>query len=216
MAELAEIGARSVPVVRRGDDFMFGQDLRAVAAFIGVTFGAERLPPPLLIERLCRLLDTGAAFTRALPPDHAETLIPGRADRAFLDLGYQMATIMRGLPRRGRGRRAELPAFRAAAAQGGAHHGPGRDDDGRPAGRARPLAAKRREPFARDAQDILWRAAPAWRAGAHRLACRATCAAARVYLRLALGVGGETRLSERELAGLPLPEAVWDKEIGAA
>jgi glutaredoxin len=214
MAELAELGVASVPVVRRGADFVFGQDLSAVAAFIGVRYSAERLPPALLIERLCRLLEAGAAFTRALPPEQAETLIPGRADRAYLDLGYHMAMIVRGF---------------LDAAEGGAlsfehfERRPPKDArntasvattmDGQRAAIARwwrnasgnlPTTLKTyygEQPL----HGVLERTA--WHVAQHARQLEHIC--------VTLGVAGETRLSARELDGLPLPDAVWDKEIGA-
>lgn len=214
MTELAAIGVRSVPVVRRGDDFVLGQDLGALAAFIGVTFGAERLPPSLLIERLCALLEAGAAFTRALSPEKAETLIAGRPDRAYLDLGFHMAMIVQGFLDAAEGGELTFEHFERRPPEGTrntAHVATTMDERRaalsrwwqRASGRL-PTTLKTyygEQPW----HGVLERTA--WHVAQHARQLEHIC--------VALGVGGGTRLSARELAGLPLPDAVWDKEIGA-
>ncbi|MEQ8515332.1 MAG: glutaredoxin domain-containing protein, partial [Chromatocurvus sp.] len=37
MQELAELGLRTVPVVRRGDQFVLGQSLQELADFVGIS-----------------------------------------------------------------------------------------------------------------------------------------------------------------------------------
>ena len=53
IAELATLGIRSVPIVRRGTDWANGQVLREVARVAGVAWGgAQMLPVPELAGRL--------------------------------------------------------------------------------------------------------------------------------------------------------------------
>ena len=52
-AELAALGVRTVPVVRRGTDWANGQVLRDVARVAGIAWrGANMLPPVELVARL--------------------------------------------------------------------------------------------------------------------------------------------------------------------
>ena len=51
MERLAALGARSVPVVARGDAFVYGQDLATVARFAGIEAGLQRLDVPVLVSR---------------------------------------------------------------------------------------------------------------------------------------------------------------------
>src|SRR5499427_7836602 len=56
LAELAVLGIRSVPIVRRGEDWANGQVLRDVARVVGVPWGgAEILPAPELAARLIEI-----------------------------------------------------------------------------------------------------------------------------------------------------------------
>jgi len=96
MAALAELGARSVPVVRRGDAFVFGQNLDEVAAFVGVSADREPLGAPVLALRLIALLDVAARFTRRIPPAALGTALPGRT-RTYLDLAYHVPMIAAAL-----------------------------------------------------------------------------------------------------------------------
>ncbi|HXU43429.1 MAG TPA: glutaredoxin domain-containing protein, partial [Burkholderiales bacterium] len=56
MAELAEMGVRSVPVVARGKEYVFAQALEDVSNFIGVEFRHSRLPPEVLMEKWLHVL----------------------------------------------------------------------------------------------------------------------------------------------------------------
>src|SRR5687767_2505486 len=53
MADLTRMGAQSVPVVSRGKDFVFAQNLDQVASFVGRERGKapDRLPPDVLVRR---------------------------------------------------------------------------------------------------------------------------------------------------------------------
>src|ERR1700680_3552776 len=56
LAELATLGIRSVPIVRRGTDWANGQVLRDVARVAGIAWGgAQVLPAPELAARLVEI-----------------------------------------------------------------------------------------------------------------------------------------------------------------
>jgi glutaredoxin len=95
MAKLAALGARSVPVVARGDAFVYGQDLATVARFVGIEADLQRLDLPVLVSRLLALLDCAAALTIQLPPEAWQQKLPGR-ERTHLDLAYHVPQVVVG------------------------------------------------------------------------------------------------------------------------
>jgi len=93
MTQLAALGVRSVPVVVRGNRFVHGQDLAAVARFVGIDFEPARLEVPVLVARLLALLDTCAALAEQLPADALHVKLPGR-ERTHLDLAYHVSQVV--------------------------------------------------------------------------------------------------------------------------
>ena len=93
MARLVALGARSVPVVASGDAFVYGQDLATVARFVGVAVEPARLEVPVLVARLLALLDTTAALAAQLSPDALGAKLPGR-ERTQLGLAYHVAQVV--------------------------------------------------------------------------------------------------------------------------
>jgi hypothetical protein len=93
MTQLSVLGARSVPVVVRGSDFVHGQDLAAVARFVGIDFEPARLEIPVLVARLLALLDSCAALAEQLPADALHVKLPGR-ERTHLDLAYHVSQVV--------------------------------------------------------------------------------------------------------------------------
>lgn len=93
MAALARLGARSVPVVVRGTEFAYGQDLDTVARFVGVDLERARLAVPVLVSRLLALLDCVAHQTEQIPLAALRTKLPGR-ERTHLDLAYHVPQIV--------------------------------------------------------------------------------------------------------------------------
>ena len=95
MAELAALGARSVPVVARGHEFVHGQDLDEVARFVGITLSRQRLDVPELVARLIALLESAAHLISMLPAEALHTRLPGR-ERTHLDLSYHLPQVVVG------------------------------------------------------------------------------------------------------------------------
>ena len=60
---LAALGARSVPVVVRGRDFVLGQDIDEVARFVGIVIERERLPRTTLVELTSCFLPSTVSVT---------------------------------------------------------------------------------------------------------------------------------------------------------
>ena len=74
MADLTSMGAQSVPVVSRGKDFVFAQNLDQVAAFLGLrkSKAAEPLPPDVLIARWLDFLSVARSMIAAIPVDRLD------------------------------------------------------------------------------------------------------------------------------------------------
>lgn len=92
MQELAELGLRSVPVVRRGNDFVLGQSLQELADFAGVTDLPEGLSEAALIDKLKLVLAAAERYTCQLTSDMAHAGLPGR-QRTTRDLAYHVFMI---------------------------------------------------------------------------------------------------------------------------
>jgi glutaredoxin/uncharacterized damage-inducible protein DinB len=90
--ELQRLGPRSVPVVSRGDRFVFAQVLDDVAKFLGLELKEERLAPAALAARLDAILDVAEAGVAALPDEALERTLPGR-NRSYRALGYHIFHI---------------------------------------------------------------------------------------------------------------------------
>lgn len=79
LADLRRLGARSVPVVSRGEDFVFAQSIPDVVAFLGLDDppGPELIPAEL-VERLDQVLTAAQRFALQMPEAELETELPNR------------------------------------------------------------------------------------------------------------------------------------------
>ncbi|MFP6781244.1 MAG: DinB family protein, partial [Gammaproteobacteria bacterium] len=77
--ELARIGARSIPVVSRGDEFVFAQVIADVVGFLDLEDDtAPELSPSKLAERYDGILETACRLVRAMPDEHLARELPNR------------------------------------------------------------------------------------------------------------------------------------------
>ena len=93
LQRLQSRGLRSVPVLLRGDQHVFAQDLDEVAAFVGVKLQRERLGTAELLLRLDRFLQIASELTLAVPVERQLQCLPGR-ERTWLDLTYHIPMIV--------------------------------------------------------------------------------------------------------------------------
>lgn len=213
MAALERLGARSVPVIVQGDRFCFGQKLEEVARFVGVTCRRVRLPMAILIDRVRRLLRPAVLLAEQMPTLSFETLIDGRPDRSYGDIGFHIAMIAEGFLTSARGEELSFDYFLK-----------------RPEGTLRCATAVTAQIEATASRFNTWSATAdeagdqfvhtyhgaqplhdvlertAWHFAQH---CRQL-----EHIVRTLGLPPLATLGDAELAGLPLPEGVWDKEIG--
>ena len=93
MAELAELGVRSVPVVARGSEFTFAQALEDVSRFVGRQVDFERLPPEVLMDRWLTVLAAARRHVMQIPAAAlGERATEGR-DRSVRELAYHVYQI---------------------------------------------------------------------------------------------------------------------------
>src|SRR5262249_3058241 len=76
-AELAALGIRSVPIVRRGTDWANGQVLRDVARVAGIAWGGARvLPARDLVARLIEIQMAAQRLFAQIPEDRLGRMLP--------------------------------------------------------------------------------------------------------------------------------------------
>ncbi len=79
MAELRRLGARSVPIVSKGDKFVFAQIIKDVVNFLELKDDtAPELTPEELAERYDGILETAIRLIRQMPDDRLEDELPNR------------------------------------------------------------------------------------------------------------------------------------------
>jgi hypothetical protein len=91
--ELRRLGARSVPVLSRGDEFVFAQNIGHVVRFLGLNEATgPALSPAELIARLDTFLDAALRFIPQMPNDKLGTEVPNRP-RNYRVLAHHMCRI---------------------------------------------------------------------------------------------------------------------------
>lgn len=211
--ELQALGAKSVPVVSRGGDFVFAQNLRDVADFIGVQRDVVVLRPVELIARLDRVLTVAQSHARQLPTEALATQLPGR-DRTYLDLAFHVFVIAEAFLEAANGGELTFDFFERRP--------PDHISDG--------LAVSDFGQSVRNAVSAWWvstnhgNALPeqlltyygpqsvpdllertAWHVAQHTRQLEAVLSAA--------GIALDDTLSAEDLSGLPLPDHVYDDEV---
>ena len=93
LAELRRLGARSVPVLSRGDEFTFAQNIAHVVKFLGLDEKTGPvLTPDQLVTRLLRFLDIALRIVPQMPDDRLQTEVPNRP-RSYRVLGHHIFRI---------------------------------------------------------------------------------------------------------------------------
>jgi hypothetical protein len=77
---LLKLGVRNVPVVARGESYVFGQNLEDVAEFVGLQgTGHTPLPPAELVAKWTNILRVAQGLIRQLPTEKlTDRVIPNR------------------------------------------------------------------------------------------------------------------------------------------
>ncbi len=210
LAELRRLGARSVPVLSRGDDWVFAQNLGHVVEFVGLKEDVGPvLSPDELVQRLTIFLATAVRIIRQMPDAMLETDVPNRP-RSYRVLAHHIFRIPESM----------LETAAGAYMDNLTSNLPPPDD-------MRTTAA-----ITAYGQDVLDRLLAWWDGQAdrtasatvqtyygpqslHELMERTTWHSGQhvrqwfMLLEMA-GVTPDVRLTEADFAGLPMPGSVWD------
>ena len=93
LAELRRLGARSVPVLSRGDDYVFAPNIGHVVKFLGLNEATGPvLSPDQLVARLDRFLTTAVRIIPQMPDAHLPTEVPNRP-RSYQVLSHHIFRI---------------------------------------------------------------------------------------------------------------------------
>ena len=93
MNELLALGVKSVPVVSRGREYVFAQALEDVSKFIGRSVEFKRLPPEELMRKWLHVLRAAQRHALQIPPERLnQRATPGR-DRSIRTLAYHIYQI---------------------------------------------------------------------------------------------------------------------------
>lgn len=215
--EMAKLGLRTVPIVARGTDWVNGQVLSDVARIAGISLdNQQRLTPAELERRAQRVIAVASTLAPQIPEDRQDTPIPNRP-QTYRQLSAHIFQVIEAfLDYVEHGRRLEFAAYLQDVPQ----HVRNKDDL---ATLGRSIGTRLSAWFGREGHTRDF-AAPAdvyygeqtlgeffertcWHAAQH------TRQLYTIVERLALTP--LDRLTDEDLAGLPLPRAVWD-ELGDA
>ncbi len=213
MEELRKLGARSVPIVARGDRFVFAQTIGDVIEFLGLNVRQqERLSPGELMKKMDLVLPSAARFIRQIPAPELDKPFRNR-NRPIRVLAHHVFRIVEG--------------FLESMQDGGLLTYERIMTDA-------PASIRTGEDIARYGEGVLARAKQWWAAHPDR-ACqrpmetyfgthpvhvvleRAVWHPAQHVRQLMLiletvGIQPDRPLSAADLAGLPLPEKAWDED----
>src|SRR6201996_4419567 len=90
---MARLGARSLPILSRGDEFVFAQNIAQVVKFLKLNEKAGPvLSPAQLHERMEMYIDSALRMIPQMPDENLEMMAPGRP-RAYGRLAHHMFRI---------------------------------------------------------------------------------------------------------------------------
>jgi len=94
LAELQKLGVRTVPVLSRGDKYIFGQSTKQIVDFLGLN---EKSGPELstneLAERVDKFMGAALELIPLMPADKLGTHVPGRP-RSYRTLAFHLFRVV--------------------------------------------------------------------------------------------------------------------------
>ena len=93
MEELRALGVRTVPVVSRGRDYVFAQELADVSTFIGRAVDFRRLPPEKLMQKWRTVLAAAQRHVMQIPRERLQERATEGRDRSIRDLAYHIYQV---------------------------------------------------------------------------------------------------------------------------
>ena len=94
MAELQKLGLRTVPVLSRGDKFIFGQNTQQIIDFLGLNEdGGPQLSVDELYARVDKFMAAALELIPLMPYDRLDTHVPGRP-RSYRTLAFNLFRVV--------------------------------------------------------------------------------------------------------------------------
>jgi glutaredoxin len=93
MDDLRELGVRTVPVVARGTEYVFAQELADVSRFIGREVEFRRLSAATLMDKWLNVLAAARRHVVQLPAERLDERATEGRDRSIRDLAYHVHQI---------------------------------------------------------------------------------------------------------------------------
>ena len=91
---LFKLGVRKVPVVVKGDQFVLGQNLEAVAEFVGLRgTGHVPLPPDILVTKWINVLRAAQRYARQVPLERMNDRALEKRDRTIRILTHHLFRV---------------------------------------------------------------------------------------------------------------------------
>jgi len=210
MAELLAFGPKQLPIVARGEKWVNGQSLTAVADLVGIDLGEIRhLPTAELARRTDIILEAAVRFFAQIPEANLGDELPGRP-RSFLQLTWHLFNVAdalleheAGIPLTnmsynrnpaGETTRSEVLAYGADVRR--------RYDAWWQAAQHRTDWGAKAQVFYGDVTRHEYLERTTWHTGQH--------ARQLMWILERLGIAPDHPLGPELWAGLPMPEKVWD------
>ena len=94
MAQLQKLGLRTVPVLSRGDKYIFGQNTQQIIDFIGLNEdGGPQLSVQQLHERVVKFMGAAIELIPLMPYEKLGTHVPGRP-RSYRTLAFHLFRVI--------------------------------------------------------------------------------------------------------------------------
>jgi hypothetical protein len=94
MAQLQKLGLRTVPVLSRGDKYIFGQNTQQIIDFVGLNEdGGPQLSVQQLHERVVKFMGAAIELIPLMPYEKLGTFVPGRP-RSYRTLAFHLFRVI--------------------------------------------------------------------------------------------------------------------------
>ena len=90
---LLALGVRTVPVIARGKQYVFGQNLEDVAEFVGMQSGHTVLSPDRLVAKWLNVYRAAQRYIRQFPDQRLNERVIGNRDRSIRILSHHVFRI---------------------------------------------------------------------------------------------------------------------------
>lgn len=208
LAELQALGVRSVPVLSRGSNFIFGQSTREIVTFLGLQEkSGPQLSPTELQARLDNFMTAAIALLPLMPYEKLHIHVPGRP-RSYRALAFHLFRVVSAFLDAERGTTLEQAAFREE---------PAPDADMASVAAYGAAVQKSFRAWWIDGDTSATRTLPTYYGpqSLHELLERTTWHSGQhvrqwMMLLEREGVSHPRPLVEADFAGLPMPKNVWD------